>query len=202
MSFRSATSLKHTAWYSVEIVNWASGWKYLVVFPSWNTLMNYTSLERHKSAPYLRLKNSKRTWKSQKTQSIKLTKRVSNSRKTQTTELARQVPDKRPCIKCCKTSKNWRGTLWWKKIQKVSQFQKNWKGPFGIFQHPFCRKASKNWRGTLWEIFFRKKSQCRKILEGEPFSLSRYGMLRGKRGKTFLVQFGRSNDSIWDHQIS
>ena len=33
-----------------------------------------TSRERHKSAPYLRLKNSKRTWKCQKTQSIKFTK--------------------------------------------------------------------------------------------------------------------------------
>ena len=24
------------------------------------------------------------------------------------------------------------------------------RGPFGIFQHPFCRKTSKNARGTLW----------------------------------------------------
>ena len=33
-------------------------------------------------------------------------------------------------------------------------------GPFGIFQHPFCRKTSKKCRGTLWEkIFFEKKSR-------------------------------------------
>ena len=30
-----------------------------------------------------------------------------------------------------------------------------------------------------------------KKLKGGPFSLSRYGMLHGKRGKTFLVQFAR-----------
>ena len=52
-----------------------------------------TGWERHNSAPYLRLKNSKRTSKCQKTQSIKLTKKVSKHfRKTQTTELARQGP--------------------------------------------------------------------------------------------------------------
>ena len=33
------------------------------------------------------------------------------------------------------------------------------------------------------------------------FSLSRYCMLRGKRGKTFLVQFAGPNVSIWDHKI-
>ena len=33
---------------------------------------------------------------------------------------------------------------------------KNWKtGPFGVFQHPFCRKTSKNWRGNF---FSDKKS--------------------------------------------
>ena len=43
--------------------------------------------------------------------------------------------------------------------------------------------------GPLEEIpFFEKKvSQCEKTERGL-FSLSRYGMLRGKRGKTFLVQ--------------
>ena len=38
-------------------------------------------------------------------------------------------------------------------------------------------------------------------LKGGHFSLSRCGMLRGKRGKTVLVQFARPNDSIWDHKI-
>ena len=36
-----------------------------------------------------------------------------------------------------------------------------------------------------------------KKLKGGAFSLCRYGMLRGKRGKTFLVQFAWPNDSIW-----
>ena len=52
--------------------------------------------------------------------------------------------------------------------------------------------------GSLWGIFFRKVTMPKKM-KGGPFSLSRYGMLRGKRGKTFLLQFARPNDSIWDH---
>ena len=79
--------------------------------------------------------------------------------------------------------------------------------------------AKKLKRGTLWDFsksilsqnikklkgdpfgkVFSKKSQFRKTERG-PLSLSRYGMLRGKRGKTFLVQFARPNDSIWDHKI-
>ena len=71
--------------------------------------------------------------------------------------------------------------------------------PLGGFQHPFCRKTSKIEGGTLWGKFFfpEKKSQCRKKLKGGPFGLARYGMLRGKTGKTFwfsslsqIVQFG------------
>ena len=49
--------------------------------------------------------------------------------------------------------------------EKISQCRKKLKGgPFGIFQHPFCRKTQKNAGGTLWgKIFFEKKvSQCRK----------------------------------------
>ena len=34
---------------------------------------------------------------------------------------------------------------------------KNWKGgPFGVFQHPFCRKTSTNWREKF--LFSEKKS--------------------------------------------
>ena len=33
-------------------------------------------------------------------------------------------------------------------------------------------------------------------IEGGPFGLARYGMLRGKTGKTFLVQFARPNGAI------
>ena len=47
----------------------------------------------------------------------------------------------------------------------------------------------------------KKSVTVPKKLKGGPFSLSRYGRLRGKRGKTFLVQFVRPNESIWDHKI-
>ena len=76
-------------------------------------------------------------------------------------------------------------------------------GPFGIFQHPSVAKHQKIEGGPFWEKTFSKKvSQWRKKLKGGPFSLSRYCMLRGKRGKTFLVQFARPNDAFWDHKIS
>ena len=39
--------------------------------------------------------------------------------------------------------------------------------------------------GDLLGIFFEKKSHNAEKTEGGPFSLSRYGMLRGKRGKPF-----------------
>ena len=54
----------------------------------------------------------------------------------------------------------WIGTLLWKKnFEKSLTMQKKLKGgPFGIFQHPFCRKISKNWRGAFDEIFFEKNS--------------------------------------------
>ena len=160
--------------------------------------MNYTSLERHKSAPYLRLKNSKRTWKSQKTQSIKLTKRVSNSRKTQTTELARQVPDKRPCIKCCKTSKNWRGTLWWKKIQKVSQFRKNWKGALWDFSTSILSQSIKKLKGDpLGDFFFEKSLNAEKYWKGNPLVSPGTVCYAEKEEKLFwfssagqMIQFG------------
>ena len=69
-------------------------------------------------------------------------------------------------------------------------------GPFGIFLHPFCRK-NKKLKGALLGKIFRKKSRNAEQNKGGPFSLSRYGLLRG----TFLVQFARPNESIWDHKI-
>ena len=72
--------------------------------------------------------------------------------------------------------------------------------PFGIFQHLFCRKTAKKLkRGPFGKKNFRKKvSQCQKKLKG---SLARYGMLRGKTGKTFLVQFARPYGVIWCNNI-
>ena len=54
----------------------------------------------------------------------------------------------------------------------------------------------------LGKFLFRKSLTMPKKLKGGPFSLSQYCMLRGKRGKAFLVQFARPNGSIWDHKIS
>ena len=83
-----------------------------------------------------------------------------------------------------------------KVLESLTMLKKLKGGPFGIFQHPFCRIL-------LWrKFFFRKKvSQCRKKLKGGPFGLARYGMLRGKTGKTFLVQFARPNGAIWCNNI-
>ena len=45
-------------------------------------------------------------------------------------------------------------------------------------------------------FFFEKKSRSAKKMKGGAFGLARYGMLRGKTGKTFLVQFARLNSAI------
>ena len=72
------------------------------------------------------------------------------------------------------------GTLWDFLTSILSQnIKKMQGGPFGE------------------KFFFRKKvSQCRKKSKGEVFGLARYGMLRGKTGKTFLVQFARPNSAF------
>ena len=56
--------------------------------------------------------------------------------------------------------------------------KKTERGPFGE------KKSEKN------------VSQFRKKLKGGPFGVTRYGMLRGKIGKTFLVQFAMPNGAI------
>ena len=61
-----------------------------------------------------------------------------------------------------------RGTLWYFSTSIQSQNFKEIEG------------------GTLWGFVFDKKSQCRKKLNSKGDINS---MLRGKKGKTFLVQF-------------
>ena len=48
-------------------------------------------------------------------------------------------------------------------------------GPFGIFQHPFCRKTSKKCRGNpLGKNFSKKMSRsAEKKLKGGPFGVAR-----------------------------
>ena len=53
------------------------------------------------------------------------------------------------------------GALKRKKIleKKVSQYRKTERGPFGVFQHLFCRKRSKIEGRTLWEKNFPKNER-------------------------------------------
>ena len=123
---------------------------------------NETSRDRPKSAPYLRLKNSKRT------------------------SICQSIGEL--------------GTLLWKKIleKKSHNAEKTERvDPLGVFNNHFVAKHQKIEGGTLWGIFFPEKSLTMpKKLKGGPFGLARYGMLRGKTGKTFLVQFARPNGAI------
>ena len=176
-----------------------------------------TSRDRPKSAPYPRLKNSKKTSKcqvfsftvleNQKFYEKNFSKKLhteKNGPSGAPGPLAR-APSAlkgghfRNCQHFCrswrfcrKTSKNWRREKFLFS-EKISQCRKNWKGgPFGIFQHSFCRKTAKKWRGTLWgKKIPEKVSQCRKKLEG--------GMVcyAGKQEKPFwfssldqIVHFG------------
>ena len=75
-------------------------------------------------------------------------------------------------------------------------------GPFGIFQHPFCRKTAKKLKGgPFGEKISGKSLAVPKKMEGGPFGLPGYGMVRGKTGKTFLVQFARPHSAIWCNNI-
>ena len=83
--------------------------------------------------------------------------------------------------------------------KKISQCRKKLKGgPFGIFQHPFCRKTAKKIEGGPFgeKIPEKKSRSAEKNWKGGVFGLARYGMLRGKTEKTFLVQFARPNSAI------
>ena len=106
-------------------------------------------------------------------------KKISNSRITRTTDLARQVSTSAgPC--------------------------RAKRGILSNFLTSIVAKHQKIEGGgdPLRKVFFSEKSlTMSKKLKGGPFSLSWYGMLRGKGGKTILVQFARPNDSIWDHKI-
>ena len=92
-----------------------------------------------------------------------------------------------------------------KKIEKkVSQGRNTERGDaLGFFNIHFVAKHQKIERGTLWgKFFFRTKSlAAEKKRKGGTFGLARYGMLRGKTGKTFLVQFARPNSASWCNNI-
>ena len=68
--------------------------------------------------------------------------------------------------------------------KKVSMSKKLKGGPFGIFQHPFCRKTQKI-GDPLVEKNSEKSVTMPKQLKGGHFSLARYCMIRGKKEKPF-----------------
>ena len=89
-------------------------------------------------------------------------------------------------------------------IKQFKNVEKLKGGPFGVFQHPFCRKTAKKLkRDPFGENFFSEKKRLAvpKKMKGGPFGLARYGMLRGKTGKTFLVQLAKPNSAIWCNNI-
>ena len=75
--------------------------------------------------------------------------------------------------------------------------------PLGFFNIHSVAKHQKNAGGPFGEkFFFRKKSLAvPKKMKGGVFGLARYGLLRGKTGKTFLVQFARPNSAFWTNNI-
>ena len=91
-------------------------------------------------------------------------------------------------------SKKW--TEW---RAKVSQCRKTERGPFEVFQHPFCRKTSKKMQeGRFGEFFFRKKSRsAEKNERGDPLVSPGIVCYAEKQEKPFwfcslgqIVQFG------------
>ena len=85
--------------------------------------------------------------------------------------------------------------------KKISQGRKKLKGgPFGIFQHPFCRKTAKKLKGDpLGKFCFPEKSLTmpKKTERGDPLVSPGMVCYAGKQEKPFwfsslgqMVQFG------------
>ena len=76
--------------------------------------------------------------------------------------------------------------------------KKTERGDLWDFPTSILSQNIKKMQGTLWGKTISEKnvSQCRKKLKVGLFGLARYGMLRGKTGKTILVQFARPNGAI------
>ena len=83
--------------------------------------------------------------------------------------------------------------------KKISQCRKKLKGgTLWDFPTSILSQNSKKMKGGPFEEKkFRKKSRSAENIErGDSLDLARYGMLRGKTGKTTLVQFARPNGAI------
>ena len=139
-----------------------------------------TSRDRLMSAPYPRLKTSKRTSKCQFT--------VLENRKTKKNGPS-GAPGPASASPWCATrgilpklstflSQFEEGTLWRKNKfskKKSHNAEKLKGGPFGIFKHSICCKISKKMKGGIFwreKIFRKKVSQCRKTERGDPLGFS------------------------------
>ena len=69
------------------------------------------------------------------------------------------------------------------------------------FSTSILSQNMKKLKKTKIFIFGKKSHSAEKNWKGGPFGLSGYGMVRGKTGKTFLVQFARPNSAIWCNKI-
>ena len=96
--------------------------------------------------------------------------------------------------------KKLKGTLsgsFFEKKSHNAEKRKTEKGdPLGFFNILSVAKQQKIEGGPFDEKISKKLSHYRKKIKVEPFSLARYRMLRGKRGKSFLAQIVRRNGSI------
>ena len=132
-----------------------------------------TSRVRPKSASYPRLKNSKRTSRSQFTV-------IQNQKSKKMDRVARRDPLTRTpgalkvgtLLKLSTFLSQLKGDHLAKKQifeKKSHNAEKQKGGPFGIFQHPLCRKTGKKLKGGPFgeKVFSAKKvSQCRKKFKG------------------------------------
>ena len=166
-----------------------------------------------KSAPYPRLKNSKKTSKCQVFSFTVLENRkfFEKNGPSAAPGLASASPWRAKVSQCRKTERgdplrffNIHLVAKHEKIEenknfyfrkKISQCRKKLKGGT-LWDFPtsiLSQNSKKIEGGTLWGKNFRKKSLAvpKKNWKGGPFGLPGYGMVRGKTGKTFLVQFAR-----------
>ena len=194
-----------------------------------------TSRDRPKSAPYPRLKYSKKTSKCQVfVYSSRKSKNFRNFflKKLHTKKMdrvARRGPLARApgALKSHNAEKLKGGTLWGFSTSILSQNMKKLKKKkFFSFREKIsqCRKKLKG--GTFWDFPTSILSQNIKKMQGGAFEEKKFEkksekkclavpkkiergdslvspgmMLRGKTGKTILVQFARPNGAIWHHNI-
>ena len=130
-----------------------------------NVRIIITSREQHKPAPYLRLKNSKRTSKCQKSQSIKLTKNLET--------LPKNTHDRTGAPRVAASAGPWRakgGTLTDFSTSILSQNIKQIE------------------RGNLWRknYLIKMSHNAEKNGKGRPFSLAWYCISRWKNKKQLL----------------